>query len=185
MRATLVTTLLIATVAVSSATPVLTDNFLDSEAYYYIQGAKGLWTGYQAGFYKNTKKDIGNCLNDRVIEDVMDIVTFFETFDTSKIMNIFGQGMEVFNSIQSCSIQQSFDDIVTFCDKHSESCNGQALMDNLTKNMFVLMGKITEATTILQDFPAKTAAELFLQTSSLGNIIGTILRVVSGFLPSA
>ena len=36
MRTTLVATLLAATIAVSSATPVLTTDFLDSDAYYYI-----------------------------------------------------------------------------------------------------------------------------------------------------
>ena len=98
MRATLVATLLVATIAVSSATPVLTDDFTSSDAYYYIQGAKGFWMGYQSGFYKNTKKDVGNCLNEKVITDVMDIVSFFQTFDQSKIFNILGEGMEVVNS---------------------------------------------------------------------------------------
>ena len=181
MRSTLVSTLLIATVAVSSATPHLTDKFQDSDAYYYIQGFKGLWQGYQAGFYKGAKKDMGNCLSDKVIEDVMDIVEVVEHMDTSKIFNVFNQGMEVFNSFQSCSIQQSLDDITTFCSVHPTACTGQALMDNVTKNMFVLMGKATEVTTIIQEFPAETAAELYTQTSSLGNIVGTVLRLLSGF----
>lgn len=105
MRATLVVSLLLASVAVSSATPVVMTDFQDTDAYYYVQGAKGFWMGYQQGFYKNSKKDMGSCMNDKVIEDVVDIVNFFDTMDTSKIFNIFTEGMEVFTSFQSCSIQ--------------------------------------------------------------------------------
>ena len=183
MRATLVATLLAATIAVSSATPVLTKEFQDSPVYYYIQGAKGAWMGYQSGFYKNTKKNVDNCLSDKVIEDVMDIVEFMQTFDQSKIFGLFGQGMEVFNSFQSCSIESSFNDVSTYCNVHPSACTGAALMDNVTKNMFVLMGKFTEVTSVLQEFPAETAAELYTQTSSLGNILGTTLRLLSGFQP--
>ena len=47
---------------------------------------------------------MGNCLNDKIIEDVVEIVDFLETFDTTKVFNIFNAGMEVFNSIEACSI---------------------------------------------------------------------------------
>lgn len=181
MRATLFASLLVASIAVTSATPVLTKEFQESPAYYYIQGAKGLWMGYQQGFYKNTKKDVGNCLNDKVIEDVMDIVDFVQTMDTTKMFALFGEGMEIFNSLQSCSIQTSFKDVSTFCSSHPQSCTGASIMDNVTKNMFVLMGKFTEVTTIVQDFPAETPTELYSQTNSLGNIFGTILRLLSGY----
>ena len=113
----------------------------------------------------------------------MDIVDFFQTFDNSKIFNIFSEGMEVYNSVQSCSIQASFTDISTFCTVHPNSCTSASLMENVTKNMFVLMGKFTEITSIVQEFPAETATDLYTQTSNLGNILGTTLRLLSGFQP--
>jgi len=116
--------------------------------------------GYQSGFYKNTKKT-DNCLNDKVISDVMDIVDFCQTFDNTKIFAIFNEGMEIFNSVQSCSIAASIDDVTTYCGTHPNSCTSAAVMDNVTKNMFVLMGKFTEITSIVQGFPAHTATDLY------------------------
>ena len=181
---TIVASLLIASIAVASATPMVHSIDTSSDAYYYIQGAKGLWTGYQQGFYKNTKKDIGNCLNDQVIEDVVELADFFKTFDTTKMMSLLPKGMEVFNSLNSCSVTSTFTDVATFCVLHPDSCTSASLMENVTKNLFVLMGKFTEVTTIMNGgFPAPTAADLYTQTESMGNIVGTILRLLSGFQP--
>lgn len=128
---------------------------------------------------------MGNCLNDNAIIDVIEVIDFFETFDSSKVTKIFSKCMEVFTGIQSCSIEESITDVTTFCSVHPENCTSQSLLDNLTKNMFILMGKFTDLTTILQDFPAQTAQSLFQQTSQIGNVVGTVLRIASGFQPTA
>lgn len=47
--------------------------------------------------------------------------------------------------------------------------------------MFLLMAKGTEMSTIYKVFPAETAEALYEQTYLLGNDVGTLLRVLSGY----
>ena len=165
--------------------PALLADYKDSDAYYYIQGLRGFWLGYETGFYKNSKSGAtSQCLNDNTVKDIVDIVEVVESFDTSKLFGIFNEAMSVYNNFQECSVQQSINDIVTFCNTHPQNCNGSALIDNLTQNMFVLMGQATQLSTVMNGFPAETAEELYTQTETLGNTLGTVVRVVSGFAPS-
>lgn len=54
-------------------------------------------------------------------------------------------------------------------------------MNNVQKNMFVIMGKFTDLSTLAKAFPAKDSTDLYNQTYQLGDDVGTILRVVMGF----
>lgn len=47
--------------------------------------------------------------------------------------------------------------------------------------MFVVMGKFTDLTSIVQQFPAETSEELYQQTYSIGDDAGTLIRVIVGF----
>ena len=47
--------------------------------------------------------------------------------------------------------------------------------------MFVLVGKVTEVSTIFANFPASDNDTLYDQTYALGNDLGTLLRVVTGY----
>ena len=104
-----------------------------------------------------------------------------ETFDLSKVTNVFTEAMDVVNNFQECSIQASFNDVVTFCKVNPQNCQGSTIFDNVTKNMFVLMAQVTSLTQLANEFPAPTAEALFVQTSTVGNVLGTILRVVTGY----
>jgi hypothetical protein len=50
--------------------------------------------------------------------------------------------------------------------------------------MFVLIGKLTEVSEIAKTFPADNAQDLYTETYTIGNDIGTTLRIVTGFQPS-
>lgn len=47
--------------------------------------------------------------------------------------------------------------------------------------MFVLMGKMTEMSSVYKTFPADNAEDLYTQTYVMGNDVGTLLRVLSGY----
>jgi hypothetical protein len=72
-------------------------------------------------------------------------------------------------------------DIYAFCSGDPSNCNTSKFLENLTQNMFVLMAKATEMTQIYKAFPAETAEALYEQTYMLGNDVGTLLRVLSGY----
>lgn len=54
-------------------------------------------------------------------------------------------------------------------------------MDNVTKNMFVLMGKVTEISAIFSEFPAADPKEFNEQTKKIGDAIGSIIRSLINF----
>jgi hypothetical protein len=56
-----------------------------------------------------------------------------------------------------------------------------AIIDNATKNMFVIMGKMTEITEVFSQFPAENSTDVLEQSQTLGTDIGTIIRVLIGF----
>ena len=72
-------------------------------------------------------------------------------------------------------------DIYAFCSGDPANCSSSKFLENLTQNMFVLMAKMTEITQIYKVFPAETAEGLYGQAYMLGNDIGTLLRVLSGY----
>ena len=58
MKSALLTTAIVASLSFTQAsihqTPTLLAGLEDSDAYYYIQGLRGLWIGYEKGFYKSS-----------------------------------------------------------------------------------------------------------------------------------
>lgn len=76
-------------------------------------------------------------------------------------MNLFYEAIQVANNFEQCSVQQSFNDVVIFCHNHPSNCTGTSIFDNMTKNMFVLMGSVSSLTTIAPEFPADTPADLY------------------------
>ena len=161
------------------------DNTLSFDPNYYLQGVRGLWSGYQSGFYKNTKKNTNQCLNDETTQNIIKMVNFFENgADMSHAFNFISEGMQVFGNLEtSCSVEASFEDLYDFCESNKNNCSSTTILSNLTSNMFVLIGKLTEVSDVLKSFPAPTSDDLYTQTSIIGNDIGTTFRVVTGFQP--
>ena len=177
-------TVVCSTLMLADAKPIAKTHSLKAgAANYYLQGMRGFWLGYETGFYKNSKKDVTQCLNDETTANIVKMVDFFEgNMDMSQAFAIVNEGMQIFGNLETaCSIQQSFDDLLNFCEANPDNCSATTLMQNATSNMFVLIGKFTEITEIFASFPAATTDDLYTQTNTIGNDIGTTIRVLSGF----
>lgn len=111
----------------------------------------------------------------------MGMLEFFRTPDFRDAFQIFGQSVQVFTNLKSCAIQESLTDVYAFCSEKPEACQIQKLFENLTSNMFVLMGKFTELQTMFHGFPAAESDDLYDQTFTLGNDLGTLLRVLVAY----
>ena len=88
---------------------------------------RGLWLGYQAGFYKGIKKDALNCLNQDTTQNIEKMLDFFERDvpDFSQTFTIINEGMKVMANIEAnCRVEDSIDDLVKFCDANPNSCTG-------------------------------------------------------------
>ena len=68
--------------------------------------------------------------------------------------NLFAEAAEILENVSKCHFEQSAFDVMHMCTKEPEACTMSKLMENVTKNMFVLMGKATSMAETLKDFPA-------------------------------
>ena len=68
---------------------------------YSLQGLRGMWVGYQTGFYKNTKKEAGQCLNDETTHNIANILNFLNgSGDMSQAFALITEGMQVMGNLQ-------------------------------------------------------------------------------------
>lgn len=106
----------------------------------------------------------------------MEVVQAIETGDLSQIMAMMTKLWDIANNLRACSFEQTFSDVYNFCTKSSDTCSTSTIIANVQKNMFVLIGKFSEITEVLKNFPADTAEALQTQTNTVGSDIGSIFR---------
>ncbi len=121
------------------------------------------------------------CLNEQTLDNVMGILKFFTTPELRDAFTMFGQTVQVFSNLKSCALEQSLTDVYAFCNSNPQLCQLQKLFENLTANLFVLMGKFTELNVMIKEFPAADSQDLYNQTYLFGSDLGTLLRVLVGF----
>ena len=160
------------------------DKFLNT-----IHGVKSFYSGYYKALYKQKMPAAqAECLNEETIDNMMAMKGLFfnpiETIqngDLAASLNIFAEGTEVMENLVSCKFEQSAMDIMAMCKADEEACAVPKLTENLTQNMFVLMGKLTEAAELIKDFPAEDEEEYEAQMYEFGSDAGTLLRTVFDF----
>jgi hypothetical protein len=54
-------------------------------------------------------------------------------------------------------------------------------MLNAQKNLFVIMGKMTDLQQIAMEFPGTTTTEIYDESKQIGKDIGEIIRVLTGY----
>ena len=84
-------------------------------------------------------------------------------------------------NVSKCHFEQSAFDIMEMCNKDAEACTINKIIENLTKNMFVLMGKVTSLAESLKDFPATSNDDFKEQMREFGSDAGTFMRVIFNY----
>ena len=157
-----------------------------------LDGLKGFYDGYYRSFYKVTSHeeiaDLDDCLNGETIENIVAMSGFvshpmalFEMKNLKEDMNLFGEGAEVMEDLSACHFEKSFFDLWGMCQDNKEICAMSQITENLTKNMFVLMGKLTAMAETMKEFPAEDEGEYHEQMRELGSDAGTFLRVIYNY----
>merc|ERR1711988_855933 len=80
-----------------------------------------------------------------------------------------------------CHFEKSAFDIMTECTKDPKACALTTITQNLSKDMFVLVGKLTSLAEVMQDFPAKDKEDFSEQMMEFGSTAGTWSRVMFNF----
>ena len=166
----------------------------EDQLYMKLDGYKGFYDGYYRSFYKiNSHETVNeNCLDEKSIENIVamsDIINDpFSIMSVSKIhedLNLFAEGAEIMSDLSNCKFEQSYFDIMAMCKEVDEDgvskCAMSHITENLSKNMFVLMGKLTGMAETMKDFPSEDPEEYHEQMRELGTDAGTFLRVLYNF----
>ena len=177
-----VLTVLLSTVVVATATPFEVSAAVDSKANWHLQGFRGTYAGYTDAFFQDAKKEKTQCFDNSTADSMLNIINFFDgTHDISQAFGLIGDAMIIFNNLKSCNITESFTVIKKHCASKEGTCSPSNLVGNLTKNIFVFIGKITQLTTVLKGYPAADAQAYYTQTYAIGDDVGTFVRVVVGY----
>ena len=94
---------------------------------------------------------------------------------------MFARMAEIMENLSICHFEESFIDLLTFCTGDSTKCVPQKLAENMSKNMFVLIGKMTSMAENLEGFPAAENDKFKDQMHEFGQDAGTFLRVLFNF----
>ena len=162
--------------------------------YTKLYGYKAFYDGYYRSFYKiNSHETINEkCLDDTTIDNIVamsDIIhdpfSLFNMKHVQEDINIMSESAEIMNDLSNCKFQQSVFDIMSMCKEKDEDgarkCDMAHMTENLSKNMFVLMGKMTGMAEMMKDYPAEDPDEYNMQMKELGTDAGTFLRVLYNF----
>ena len=183
----------LALASVSAMTPE-EKQIADDKLYMQLDGYKGFFDGYTRSFYKiNSHEQVNEaCMDEKTIDNIIayaDIINDpFSLLDLSKInedLNLFAEGAEIMSDLAACKFEQSVFDIMAMCkeldDDGVSKCAMAHITENLTKNMFVLMGKLTGMAETMKDFPSEDPDEYHEQMRELGTDAGTFVRVLYNF----
>merc|ERR1719326_827400 len=135
--------------AVAASTASSADS--DATVKWYIEGVRGFNEGFDKALYKTHITDSNDkCFDQKTLDNLMvysglitDPFSLITNFDVEKDINIISDGAEIIQDLAGCKFEGPAIDIMDFCADNKDNCNMKTLMDNLTKNMFVLVGKIT------------------------------------------
>eukprot|EP00356_Strombidium_inclinatum_P002606 CAMPEP_0170478686 /NCGR_PEP_ID=MMETSP0208-20121228/172_1 /TAXON_ID=197538 /ORGANISM="Strombidium inclinatum, Strain S3" /LENGTH=177 /DNA_ID=CAMNT_0010750983 /DNA_START=49 /DNA_END=582 /DNA_ORIENTATION=- len=146
-----------------------------------IEGFKGFYDGFYHDFY-HTKMDDNEkqCLDDDTVTkmaDIFEIAMNPTTFD----MGILSEGSQVFSDIMACHFEKPVFDLLAFCKDDAEACTIPVLTENLSKNVFSLIGKVTELAELVKGFPSKDDEEFKLQMRTLGSDFGFAAQLLFNY----
>ena len=70
---------------------------------------------------------------------------------------------------------------MSMCTHHPLDCLITKITENLSKNVFVLVGKLTSMAEVLQHFPSSNPEDFSEEMKEMGATAGTTLRVLFNF----
>jgi hypothetical protein len=106
---------------------------------------------------------------------------FTNVVDIQGDINSFTKMAQIMENLSVCHFEQSAFDILSLCTKDLTACDMGTVTQNMSKDMFVLIGKMTSLAEIMQGFPSKDKYEFEEQMRELGATGGTWFRVMFNF----
>ena len=106
---------------------------------------------------------------------------FGDVANIQKDVNMFAQLAEIMENLSVCHFEGAIFDILSVCQKDAKACSMATITQNMSKDMFVLIGKMTSLAEVLQGFPSKDKYDFEEQMKELGGTGGAWARVMFNF----
>ncbi len=150
-----------------------------------VDGVSGYHEGFAKAFYKTNSHNKQDCLNQETIDNmvkfgglVSDPVHIFKNItNISEDFNLLSDGAEIIENLASCRFEGPAFDMLHTCPTDKDACSISKFIENVTKNMFVLVGKVTSMAETFNGFPAKENEDFKEQMMEVGDDFGTFYRV--------
>ena len=171
-------------------THVLTPEEQRENTLWYIDGLRGYHEGYTKAFYKSThgKKIDDECLDQTTIDNVTNFQAVFSDPTSAlsftsiqKDFNLFAEGAEIMENFSACKFEEPMLDLMMMCSGEEKPCAMSVILENMTKNMFVMIGKMTSMAETMKDFPLEDKDDFQEQMREIGSDMGTFTRVLFNF----
>ena len=161
-----------------------------------FDGFRGAWIGFNRGLYKQSpgsdleKECLGEDSREKWIE-AQKVRLGLDVDENTDYITALGDVMQVMANLVDCDFRDPVRDIMSFCSveevevpEESEveieapesPCKVKTVIDNLTKNAFVLMAKGSEMAETIQEWPADNPEALKVQAMKIGEDLGTFVR---------
>ena len=153
-----------------------------------FDGARGAWLGLNRGLYKQTSwKDMeSKCLNKETRDHWIEAYSVWlgtdDLSDDVDMITAFGDLFLIFANLTECNFRQPVRDIRNYCatqqvaeddlaypdgddedePKMEATCSFGAVLENFTKNAFVLMGKGSTLAETWKEFPSENPDTLMV-----------------------
>ena len=132
---------------------------------------------------------MASCLDETTTQNMVNwgTIMLHPSFLTDNIMNFTNDfalatsGMQIAEDVMACHFEKSAYDLMTFCSEDKTACSMSKLMENLSKNMFVIMGKMTSVAEMMKDYPSADRRDFKEQSEELGQATGTFFRVLFNY----
>lgn len=112
-------------------------DYTDSYVKYYLNGIKGIWTGFVRGFYHDSKMELNErCLSEKLTSNIWFMNSFMRGEEPMyKVVKFVTTSAKIFNdNMQFCGYSQLVTDMEAFC--ATGGCHKKQIMKNFTDRMF-------------------------------------------------
>ena len=143
------------------STPSKPTNFREN-TLWLVEGVKGYHDGFTNAFYKQSGHGRDTeCLNDETIDNMVKlnealsnpVALIKNVTNIQEDFTYFADAAEVVENLGKCRFEGVPFDILHVCASDKTACTPTKFLENLTKNMFVLVGKMTSMAESVKGFP--------------------------------
>ena len=165
---------------VRQETPIPSEEIVLDEV---VQAARGFFQGFQGGLYKTDKVEEG-CLNKEAEAKIIELfeAVFSGKMDLTFVMRVVTDFITISSNLEQCSMK-SFTDLASFCffNKDGTKCAPNKLMENVQKNLLLILAKLTDISTLVFQGIPKDNEAAFAMGQQAGGDIGNLVRIVLDF----